>query len=355
MCAPCLVSQAVKDKLVALKEEMNDAKQPVKNYVSTLIANKKAFKENDANDGDAIYGQQAVCRELIKDFTKAEEYKTLKACVDQLRAYKKNTDQVLTKAEAQSVKEELQKSRASGVSATDSLQFDTKLGKAIKAYLKAIPSTDKRFAGKHFNVKWNVASDLLGARPHGVAVSVEQLGTPTKTILDLEYYTNQKKWGLDMMKTTKSPMLTSCIVKPVVVAKLTKLIMKELPQLKYFNDKEIAADVAGTLQPQFTQSVSGSNKVCTSTDFGLVDVRIHLEGTEFVFGLPWSRLKGSNILDKHDCLTNMKADTFLSEIEHHGFFSKQTPGTMIVIPGTPTSYKSKPITPDDVQIRTTAA
>ena len=128
-------------------------------------------------------------------------------------------------------------------------------------------------------------------------------------------------------------MAASIIVKPQIATKIRKLLEKHLVGFPLSHEKSFAVNVLDTLQPQFTQGLPGANKLQTSTDFGMVDIRFQTEGVEYVFGVPWEALPGTTVLEKHKAMIDMPADKFLQNVAADGFYAKQSPGTMIIVPG----------------------
>ena len=328
-----LVGADIKDKLVELTTAFKATMAPPRLKLSEFVNAKKAEKADPKHSGDKLFELQTSVREYIKDFGKIPEYKNLKDAVETLRTYKKQTEAALAKQEAQTAKDEMRKARADG-GVADGLTFDTKLGRAAKAYLQDIPKTDILAKGKYLNIKWNVECDLMNApRPCAVAVGKDQLVGCVEAVKKLEYFENQKKWSADMMKSTKAPMATAIIVKPVIATKIRKLLCKEVAAFPYHHEKEWASEVLDTLQPQFTQSIGGSTKVQTCTDFGMVEIRLQIEGLEHVFVVPWVDLEGDNILAKQRSLADMTMPKFLERVEKGGFYCEQAVGSMLIIPG----------------------
>ena len=88
------------------------------------------------------------------------------------------------------------------------------------------------------------------------------------------------------------------------------------------------------LSPQFYQQTAKGSHVTTSTEYGLIEVKIALRGELQIFGVPWASLAGESISEKHAAFTNMGVNDLMSKVLSEGFFYDLKAHAAIVLPST---------------------
>lgn len=133
------------------------------------------------------------------------------------------------------------------------------------------------------------------------------------------------------MKKSGRSLSSANIVRPTVVKQLCNA-------LECLGEAQVASkvgvDVVDELtSPKFYQFFENDGEVMPSTDYGLIEVRLALEGSECVFGIEMDALAGDTITEKFATIESMTLPHFLQLVESHGFSYKSEPGAVIVIPG----------------------
>ena len=88
------------------------------------------------------------------------------------------------------------------------------------------------------------------------------------------------------------------------------------------------------MAPQFFQHVPRAASIFMSTENGLVDVRLVLEGAELIWAVKLDSVQGETIKDKHKHLLDMSAPTFLQLVASHGFAFVGKAGCCVALPPT---------------------
>ena len=91
-------------------------------------------------------------------------------------------------------------------------------------------------------------------------------------------------------------------------------------------------EVDDILAPQFFQMASKGNEVLANPHFGLIDVRLTLEGSETIFGVTHEVLTGENPKEKHSTMCHMRAGEFLKLVEKSGIVFQSKPKVSVILP-----------------------
>lgn len=324
-------------KVVALKADFDKLQSDVKSEVEPCMADinkivldwQKGLEGNEENAVEIIRIQGEVTKGA-KDWTStSEKFKSLKNAVQSLLNFKKTSgaavDKIL-KTEAQS---QMNKNKVR----SDNAHFDTGLAKEIKKIIDA-GELDNHFATKFFGVGWAVLADFIeGETTKCVVIPKEVLGTLATMIRGMDYYREQKAWAQDLMKSNKMSQTVTAIVRPAVLIKIKRALMQHFKKDLVAHDHlGTYAATKGTMDPQFYQQGKGANKVSTSSDFGLSEVRMVLEGSERIWGLPLERIPGQTFAEKQASLGSMRCSDFFLQAKGFGFYAELEPDTVLIIP-----------------------
>ena len=137
-----------------------------------------------------------------------------------------------------------------------------------------------------------------------------------------------------MLKTSNLQVASSQVVKPSVLKNIRSKIGSLGPMLSCHDTAATPPRTRDVFEPQFFQAAAGGSMTIMGTDFGMVDFRFVLEGTETVFALPRSSLQGDGLKDKQSFLNAMDPVQFLALVNSHGFSAEVKPGSLLVIPST---------------------
>ena len=221
----------------------------------------------------------------------------------------------------------------------------SKLEKELKLKLNEHVVIEMNFC----NVKWSLKTDLIDADvASAVAVSKDFSAILAKKISDLEYFAKQKSWAAEQMASSKCVRSNTTIVNPraltICKTQMQALVGKDI-DLKEMMYQAVVAKVGESVEPKFYQSSAGSCSKFLSTDYGLVDVRLQLQGTEYVFGIRRDQIAGDTMAAKLKNMGDLGADDFLHRIKEHGFAIKMEANQGCLIPGEP--YMLVMVSPDD--------
>ena len=88
----------------------------------------------------------------------------------------------------------------------------------------------------------------------------------------------------------------------------------------------------GTTKSQFYQQGKLTNKVSTSSDFGLMEMRMILAGMERIWRIPLERIPGQTFTEKQANLGAMWMSDFFFQVKGFGFYAELEPDTVLVVP-----------------------
>jgi hypothetical protein len=183
------------------------------------------------------------------------------------------------------------------------------------------------------NVKWSVGADIYAADvPSAVSIPKERTEAHLADIVTMDYYGSQKNWVNQVMTSSKSAYSDALIVKKTVAAKVTKIIGSlggDLAPLAASGDTVVNE----SFQPHFFQFAANRVHTMASTDFGVVDARVIVEGEMTVFGIAVQDVQGDTLAKKHEVLNTMAMRELVSLAQKDGFIAKLGPYQGLVTPG----------------------
>ena len=125
---------------------------------------------------------------------------------------------------------------------------------------------------------------------------------------------------------------SAIIVKPQAMRFVARDIASLGPDVKQMA-RGLGAAVDEVYAPQFYQHSVGASSFATSTDYGLIDCRMNLEGTEYILGVPRKYCPGDSIDALYTHMTNFDAQSFIKLCMDKGFVYKSVPSNIVILPG----------------------
>jgi hypothetical protein len=146
------------------------------------------------------------------------------------------------------------------------------------------------------------------------------------------YFIDQKNWGNDRRKELKREEVTLRISRE----NAERVIRHCLKSMSDVEPKTVdpQSPVANVLAPMFTQSSSKYFEMVSTTTYGLLEVKIALEGELLILGIPLELLMGESTGSKMQYLSTWTYDDLLAAIkkDNQGFCVKLTKNVGIVLP-----------------------
>ena len=95
----------------------------------------------------------------------------------------------------------------------------------------------------------------------------------------------------------------------------------------------VPAAVEDVFAPKFYQMSECGYHLATSTDWGLVECILQLEGVETFYGVPLERLEGATLAAKETALRSMPVEAFQELVNSDGFSFRTVPMALYIVPG----------------------
>ena len=121
-------------------------------------------------------------------------------------------------------------------------------------------------------------------------------------------------------------------MKPNVLRKIKKTITDRVAKELVLSATTGYNVVDEVCAPRFFQHGGQGGDLSASTSYGLLDVRICIEGCEVIYGVPMKDIEGATITEKLGVVTAMAAESFHNLAKGTGFVYVATKGSGIVIP-----------------------
>ena len=246
--------------------------------------------------------------------------------VASVRAFKASALAALKKKEQEKAREILRKSKIGDQQVTAPGQ--SILGDSLAKYF----ADNKQTIQTNLNIKWSVPVDLHNKDvPTAVMIPAERMKAASDEISALEYFDSQKEWVAGVMKEKKRKQACAAIVRPAVERKVRASLGKlgsEVAPLARSADEIVNEAVA----PQFYQLEANGFVVAFSTEFGMVECRATLGGSDCIMGVPWRCLRGDTMKAQIADLHQMTADCFLKVVREHGLICCSKGCSALVIP-----------------------
>ena len=160
----------------------------------------------------------------------------------------------------------------------------------------------------------------------------ERIETIVSKVKALDYYEQQKEWVKDVMKKGSLHSAVAAIVKKTVLNKVIKIFGAMDVDLKPVEKATGDSALDELFAPQFFQHGAKAGEVTIGTTYGLVDVRICLDGELIIIGVPFKELTGDTLKAKFGTALATSSEAFLNLAKVKGFVSKVTAGSGLVIP-----------------------
>lgn len=137
------------------------------------------------------------------------------------------------------------------------------------------------------------------------------------------------------MKRAKLQQGVSSIVKPGIQTRVRGAIKDLIPGIPDMSKEDRYATIKDIMEPKCYQLTSDPSKLQTSSDYGLSEIKLNVEGggEEIIFGVPWNTIKGKTLDEKQSALSEMPLDAILQEVKTDGFMIKLKLNQSIIIPG----------------------
>ena len=304
---------------------------PVNAYIEAKLTEYEEFGAEPNNDAQMLVDKLGEIALEFKAFmlTTASTV-TLKDKVKRLQEFNIQTKKVIEKH----VREKAKANTQRGALAAFVAQTTSNLEKSLAEKMTIPPEA---FGNNYLNVKWQIKTDLLeNAKGEVVVVPKERVGKFGQKIREHEYYESQKAWSHEAMQKGKLTKVTTTIVKPSAMkicrAHMQGCLGKDL-DLQQISTNGKNANLAEIFEPKFYQALPGASTKGASTDYGLVDIRLQLEGFEHIFGIPRELVPGATLQDKHVALGEFGVDDFLAKVKDVGFYLHMGPDQLATIPG----------------------
>ena len=182
------------------------------------------------------------------------------------------------------------------------------------------------------NLRWVLGADFFEAgMPSVVMITAESIKPLFDSVKKLEYYENQKGWVMQAMKKEKRMLVTAAVAKQAVITKIRAAVKATVPLLE--QSSPLQPELDDMMRPKFYQIAEKGWSLTASSNFGLSDCRLNLEGSETVFGIPLVVVAGATIMEKEQTLNKMTVQQFLSMVDQQGFSYHASVGALYIIPG----------------------
>ena len=316
------------------RKTFDEAYAPVHAAIVALVRKATLAMDDEASDADSLANQSIAFAGAYKDFTTTERtYLAFKKACDRVAEYKKKTTAAVDKREKTLAKERLTKSN---VHVEIALKIDTKIAKDILEWInKAGGLNGSPWTGPGLNIKFSIPTDFYTTDGLGsvVWISKDQTTQLVELVKSFEYFVEQKKWTADMMKQQRLTQAPTAIVKPNVLNKITACVRKTFKDIPAPLAATGFDDVKDVFDCMLYHCKTESNITKTSNDYGLCELKVGLEGTEIVMGVPLHSLDGTTLSTKQRWFNAMPQGEFLKLVQKRGFYAKIEPGVAVVVPG----------------------
>ena len=319
------------DTLRKHKQSCEEAFRLATSAVDDKVAEWKVILEAEETMVETLRDTHVSLAKAVTNFIRnSEDVKACRDCTKDFRSFRDATKKAMTDKAREDAKGAARKNKNDETEKTSA----TPLGNALLDYL--LKSRDKPAAdGQNINVKWSPGPDALEPdQPHAVVIPAERTGSLATDLTSMDYFASQKAWVTEVMRDKQLQYCSAHVVRPQVLrlmrrhlSKMPKEIQPSLPAMRDDVLNEIAS-------PQFYQHVPKGSHVTTSTEYGLVEIKVALLGEMQIFGIPWATLAGNSISEKHATLSGMTADMMMQIVLADGFFYDLKPKAAIVVPST---------------------
>jgi hypothetical protein len=323
------------DKLIGTilenKDEMVDCFNAIipkcEESIRECVKSMRAFCDDAKKTGDELHKKCTGLGGEVKAFLETDvTWKAVKAELNKLRVFKDSVKKALKEQEKQAAKGATKK----GEVGTPFQPEGSKLARHILEYITSFSEEERPTT---CNMKWTVGVDLFATDdPKAVVIPAERTAEVASKIRAMEYYGAQKAWVVQVMKSKQMTSASAIIVKPQAMRFVARDIASLGPDVKQMSSGWGAA-IDEVYAPQFYQHSVGASSFATSTDYGLIDCRMNLEGTEYIMGVPRKYCPGESIDSLYTQMTNFDAMRFIKLCMDKGFIYKSVPSNIIVLPG----------------------
>jgi hypothetical protein len=255
--------------------------------------------------------------------------KHYRQAIKDLKVFQDGTKREVTKRETAQAKAQAARGEVT-VTVTAPTQ-KTNIGDEVRALLKTDASHSTKSSGVGSSVRKNILNETDVTKSTVVHVPKEELGTVVKTLSNMPYYKEQKGWADKLMEKENLQIASIAIMKVHAARAIQKAIQPistniavETPAQKELEDM---------FKPQLFQCNGGSDKATCSTDYGLCEARIVLEGSVYILGIAHPFLKGKTLAEKFDNFTSLDRHSAMRNAKEHGFCLMVEAGSMVVLPG----------------------
>lgn len=182
------------------------------------------------------------------------------------------------------------------------------------------------------NLRWILKSDLFDAKsPQVVQMGADRATPMSEQVSKVDYYDHQKIWVCEAMKKDKRVCASAAIAKPAVVSKIRQITKQYVPMLQ--SPIPMQTTLQEVFTPTFYQIAEKGWSLHLTSHLGLRDCRLHIEGEETVFGIPFEGLEGETFGQKELSLRDMAFPQFLSLVDAQGFSYHAVEPCLHVLPG----------------------
>ena len=334
-------------KSVAVKQKEYDAAYViVEAWVAAKEDEYKKYGENGAHTAPNLVEKLINIALDFKQFlTGQNEMVNLKTTVKSAQDFYLQTKKVIEKHVRETTKAKTQRGSLAA------LVVDG-VSKLEKQLLERMAAPPQPFHQNYYKFKWNVKNDLIDTKAvEGAGVVVvpkDRVGKAGEKIRNHEYYGSQKIWSAETMTKGKLAKATTTIVKPAALrsfkASMQSFLGHEL-DLQATTNLAKVANLGEIFEPKFYQGAAKATSKNTSTDYGLVDFRLQLEGVEHIFGIPLALVPGTSLADQQLALGEFGVDDFLKKVAESGFYLRMVQDQACFIPG---NFAIVTVAPDTV-------
>ena len=254
---------------------------------------------------------------------KERAFSSLQTSLKDLQGYKKQAQAAIEKLEKEKA-EAVDKQKAKDSAEEKKIEVGLKQV-AEKGKLKMTPS----------GVHWNFVADLENPdKPLCVVIPEGRMGPALERLAALEYYALQKKWASKRCQESRSSYIVSMIGRAAASRKIYNLL-ENMGNMGPENSNKFSNELADVFALQFEKTEAGATqKFRPNTPFGLVEVKLCIEGTLHVYGVHYEAITGSSLAEKKIVLEAMDSEPFVKLAEGpSGFHAVVKAGMGLAIPG----------------------